>query len=87
MGDISVKYPPPLLKRQKSYTAAYFLHGLHILEGISDAAHTGGLYTVIQGFQPEHKQKPENAENWSRWGPCPVLGTALGFDPCNVLQK
>lgn len=33
LGDISVKHPPPLLKRQKSYTAACFLPDLQVLEG------------------------------------------------------
>lgn len=92
LGDIPVKHPPPLLKRQKSCTAAWFLHGLQVLEGIPDAAHTG-LYTVIKASSQSiqlcrvHNQKPGSHENWSLWGPCPVLGTALGFDPCNVLQQ
>lgn len=46
LGDLSVKHPLSLLKRQKSYTTAWFLHGLQVLEGIPDAA-CPGLYTAI----------------------------------------
>lgn len=92
LGDISVKYPPPLLKRKNPTQLPAFCMIWKVLA--SQTLPT--LVVSTQWYKASsqstqlcrvQKQKPGSPENWSPWGPSPVLGTALGFDPCNVLQQ